>query len=143
MEIEQPERRQKEHEPRLAPRLSEPSRERALIIPIAKEWFMNHKEFGFSPLSPLPRQALIEPSESTDRQTVWLELHPELWSVCFHLTLHMARLHSRLQVFSSPPSLRKACVTKRKEDKSLNEPKFISPDFPLYSSPFFPCGEDK
>lgn len=31
---------------------------------------------------PLPRQALIQPFEATDRQNVWLELHPELWSDC-------------------------------------------------------------
>lgn len=47
---------------------------------------MNHEKkkerFGLSPLSPLPRQAMIQPFESTDRQTVWLELHPELWSDC-------------------------------------------------------------
>lgn len=90
---EQPERREreKEHRLRLALRFSERSRAREIYYPNCKGVvYESGKEkgkekktkFGLSPLSPLPRPALIQPFESTDRQTVWLELLPELWSDC-------------------------------------------------------------
>lgn len=83
------------------------------------------KRFGLSLLSPLPCQALIQPSESTGRQTVWVELQSYGLIVCFHLTLHMARLHSLLHFsgfFFLPLSKKfvKLLRKKKKKKRSLD-----------------------
>lgn len=85
------------------------------------------KKFGLSPLSPLPHQALIQPFESTDRQTVWLELHPELWSDCvFPFNPAHGKTSFAASLSPPPPSPKGLCncsgeKRKKKKDTSLDE----------------------